>query len=286
MTRHKSWMDRERDSVEWQTGMNDFLNLAFDGAHPDSTVPCPCRRCLNIVQKKKRDVHSDLLLNGMDPTYTHWIYHGEQSDEGSMSEDSDNEDDVDDGSGVCDMLNTLIRGTNMQSNENIGEGVGDIHVDDSSGDERNQEPNATAKVFFELLKEAKKELYPGCKDFMKLSFIVKLYQIKCVSGMTNRACDLLLQMFTQVLPKGHYIPTNLGKVRKVIRDLGLDYKKIHACAVILIHEIQSIQVWLLKLVCCNFETCVIYLVEMVCYILLKSCVICPYIYLDVVLLIC
>ena len=115
---------------------------------------------------------------------------------------------------------------------------------------------------------------------------MKLYQIKCVSGMTNRACDLLLQMFTQVLPKGHYIPTNLGKVRKVIRDLGLDYKKIHACAVILIHEIQSIQVWLLKLVCCNFETCVIYLVEMVCYILLKSCVICPYIYLDVVLLIC
>ena len=49
---------------------------------------------------------------------------------------------------------------------------------------------------------------------------------------------------------------------------------------------QSIQVWLLKLVCCHFETFVIYLAEMVCYILLKSCVICPYIYLDVVLLIC
>ena len=58
---------------------------------------------------------------------------------------------------------------------------------------------------------------------------MKLYQIKCVSGMTNRACDLVLQMFTQVLPKGHCIRTNPGKVRKVIRDLGLDYKKIHAC---------------------------------------------------------
>ncbi|XP_073358965.1 uncharacterized protein [Aegilops tauschii subsp. strangulata] len=146
-----------------------------------------------------------------------------------MSEDSDNEDAVDDGAGVCDMLNTLIRGTNMQNNANIGEGAGDIHVDASSGDERNQEPNTTAKVFFELLKEAKKELYPGCKDFTKLSFIVKLYQIKCVSGMTNRACDLVLQMFTHVLPKGHCIPTNLAKVRKVIRDLGLYYKKIHAC---------------------------------------------------------
>jgi hypothetical protein len=47
--------------------------------------------------------------------------------------------------------------------------------------------------------------------------------------MTNRACDLILQMFTQMLPKGHCIPTNLAKVRKVIRDLGLDYRKIHAC---------------------------------------------------------
>jgi hypothetical protein len=36
-------------------------------------------------------------------------------------------------------------------------------------------------------------------------------------------------MFTKVLPKGHCIPTNLAQVRKVIRELGLDYKKIHVC---------------------------------------------------------
>jgi hypothetical protein len=134
MTQDKSWMDRERDSAEWQTGMKDFLNSAFDGAHPNSTVPCSCRKYLNIVQKKKRDVHSDLLYHGI----------------------------VDDGAAICDMLNTLIRGTDMRSNADHDEGAGDIHVDDSSGDGRNQEPNATAKVFFELLKEAKKELYPGC----------------------------------------------------------------------------------------------------------------------------
>ena len=56
MTRDKSWMDRERDFVEWQTGMKDFLNFSFDGARPDSTAQCPCRRCFYIVQKKKRDV--------------------------------------------------------------------------------------------------------------------------------------------------------------------------------------------------------------------------------------
>ena len=39
MTGDKSWMDKERDSVEWQIGMKNFLNFAFHGAHPNSTVP-------------------------------------------------------------------------------------------------------------------------------------------------------------------------------------------------------------------------------------------------------
>ena len=64
-----------------------------------------------MLTEKKRDVHRHLLHHGMDPSYTHWIYHGEQPDEDIMSEDSDDEDAVDDGDGVCDMLNTLIRGT-------------------------------------------------------------------------------------------------------------------------------------------------------------------------------
>jgi hypothetical protein len=154
----------------------------------------------------------------MDPTYTNWIYHGEQPDEDNMDEDSDDEDTADDGVGICDMLQTLIRGTKVGSN-----------AGDTSGDGMKQEPNASAKAFFELLEEGKTSLYPGCEDVTKLSFIVKLYQIKCMSGMTNRACDLMLQMFTKVLPKGHCIPTNLAQVRKVIRELGLDYKKIHVC---------------------------------------------------------
>ena len=95
-------------------------------------------------------------------------HHGEQEqpDEGIMSEDSDNEDAVDDGDGVCDMLNTLIRGTEVGSNADHDEGAGDIHVDDSSGDGKNQEPNATAKVFFELLKEAKKK---SCTQVARMS---------------------------------------------------------------------------------------------------------------------
>jgi hypothetical protein len=61
--------------------MKEFLDFAFDGAYEDTSVPCPCRKCVNICPKKRRDVHLDLLHHGMDPTYTRWIYHGEESDE-------------------------------------------------------------------------------------------------------------------------------------------------------------------------------------------------------------
>jgi hypothetical protein len=201
-------MEKDRDSVEWQSGMKSFLEFSFDGLHPNSSVPCPCTKCLNNAQRKRRDVHMHLLQNGMDLTYTTWIYHGEQPDEDNMAEDSDDEDAADDGDGICDMLQTLIRGTKVGSNADHDECAGD-----TSGDGMKQEPNASAKAFYELLEEGKTALYPGCEDVTKLSFIVKLYQIKCVPGMTNRACDLMLQMFTEVLPKGHCIPTNLAQGR-------------------------------------------------------------------------
>jgi len=49
-------------------------------------------------------------------------------------------------------------------------------------------------------------------------------------GISNSAMEAILNLFSLVLPKGHCIPDTLDeKVRKVIRDLGLDYIKINAC---------------------------------------------------------
>jgi hypothetical protein len=80
-----------------------------------------------------------------------------------------------------------------------------------------------------LLKEAEKELYPGCKEATKISFIVRLFQIKCMFGLSNHALEAILHLFSLVLPEGHCIPDTLDKVRKVASDLGLNYQKIDAC---------------------------------------------------------
>jgi hypothetical protein len=84
-------------------------------------------------------------------------------------------------------------------------------------------------MFFKLLKEVEKELHTGCNEATKVSFIVRLFQIKCMFGLSNSALEVILILFSLVLPKGHCILDTLDKVRKVVRDLGLDYEKIHAC---------------------------------------------------------
>jgi hypothetical protein len=47
--------------------------------------------------------------------------------------------------------------------------------------------------------------------------------------LSNTVLEAILKLFGKVLPEGHCIPNSLDKVQRVVRDLGLDYVKIHAC---------------------------------------------------------
>jgi hypothetical protein len=101
-----------------------------------------------------------------------------------------------------------------------------------TGSREEDEQTVTAKklsLLSRLLDEVNNELYPGCKEVTKISFIVMLFQIKCMDGISNSSLERILWLFFLVLPDGHCLPTSLEKVERVIRDLGLHYKKIHAC---------------------------------------------------------
>ncbi len=115
------------------------------------------------------------------------------------------EAEVDDGGSIDNRLSSLIRDSNIEV------------------------PNESAKNFFKLMEEDRKELYPGCKEATMVSFIVRLFQIKCMYGISNNAMEQILHLFCLLLPEGHCVPNTLDKVRKVVQDLGLDYQKIHAC---------------------------------------------------------
>ncbi|KAG6502953.1 hypothetical protein ZIOFF_035242 [Zingiber officinale] len=53
-------------------------------------------------------------------------------------------------------------------------------------------PNEYAKKFYNLLEDVKQELYPGCKNFTKLSFTIRLYLLKCLYGWSNASFNALL----------------------------------------------------------------------------------------------
>ncbi|KAG6487522.1 hypothetical protein ZIOFF_056110 [Zingiber officinale] len=88
-------------------------------------------------------------------------------------------------------------------------------------------PNEDAKMFYNLLEDAKAELYPGCKNFTKLSFTIRLYLLKYLYGWSNASFNALLVLLRESMPQLN-IPDSLNKTRGMIRDLGLDYKKIDA----------------------------------------------------------
>ncbi|KAH0715008.1 hypothetical protein KY284_007913 [Solanum tuberosum] len=85
-----------------------------------------------------------------------------------------------------------------------------------------------AKIFFKLVEEGKQELYPGCKNFSKLNFTIRLYLFKCIHRLSNVAFSGLLDSIKEAFPFAQ-IPESFYKAKKVIKDLGLHYEKIHAC---------------------------------------------------------
>ncbi|XP_020080540.1 uncharacterized protein LOC109704191 isoform X2 [Ananas comosus] len=65
--------------------------------------------------------------------------------------------------------------------------------------------------------------------FSKLSFIVRLLQIKCQGGWSNKSFDMLLELLKQMLPEGETLPESFYETNKIMKDLGLGYEKIDAC---------------------------------------------------------
>jgi hypothetical protein len=198
-----------RTSDEWQNRLNGFLDTIFEGTYQGETAPCPCPKCLNMSFRTCFKVQRHLVTRGFHESFIQGGDLGDDEDEDSV----EGLGATGDGDGMKELISSLIQGAIRGEIISTGE-----------------EPNERAKKFFRLLKEAEKELYPECKEATKISFIVRLFQIKCMHVMSNSALGAILHLFSMLLLEGHCIPNTLDKVQKVVRDLGLDYQKIHACA--------------------------------------------------------
>jgi len=71
-------------------------------------------------------------------------------------------------------------------------------------------------------------LYPGCKNYSRLSFIIELYLIKSRGKISDVTFGMTVHLLKNAFP-GINISDSFYKTKKLIRALGYDNRKIDAC---------------------------------------------------------
>jgi len=61
-------------------------------------------------------------------------------------------------------------------------------------------------MFYKLLEDVEQELYLGCRNFSKLSFIIQLLNIKCLFGLSAKVIDSILTLLIKTFPLGNKVP--------------------------------------------------------------------------------
>lgn len=227
----KIWISNNTLSKEkYIRGVLNFHDFAFEKSSKDGKILCPCTKCFNFKWRSRVDVYDHIINHGFLKGYTNWIFHGEQIGSSNSLSTSQVEAKFD-----YDM-DTLIHDAFAMHSINESD---DMHINMEDGDpeafinEHNVrqplEGNNPDNRLYQLLKEAEQNLYPGCKKFTKLSFIVHLYHLKCLNGWTDKSFSMLLELLNDALPEENTLPRSFYDTKKIISGLGLAYEKIHVC---------------------------------------------------------
>ncbi|XP_058768899.1 uncharacterized protein LOC131642695 [Vicia villosa] len=204
----KDWVELPPHSQGYKDGVNYFLDIAFTkGKVEEEEILCPCAVCCNDSWEVRDVVYDHLCSKGFVKGYTEWIYHGE--DESLMDLDGDSNDETSSHDDIDGLL--------FETFKDAAEGGG-VH----------EGLNEDAKKFYKLVDDANQELYPGCEKFSSLSFTIRIYLLKCLHGWSNASFTALLELLKEAMPDLN-IPVSFNKTKSMIKDLGLDYKKIDAC---------------------------------------------------------
>ncbi|CAN6339078.1 unnamed protein product [Urochloa humidicola] len=84
--------------------------------------------------------------------------------------------------------------------------------------------------FEKMLEDHKRPLYPGCKpEQKKLGTALEMLKWKATSGVTDKRFGELLKIVKNMLPEDNELPSTTYEAKKMVRPLGLDVQKIHAC---------------------------------------------------------
>jgi hypothetical protein len=218
----RSWMrESNRCSERFQAGVEEFMRFAVKSVDAHDMTKCPCRDCANRYYCHISEVKGHLYMNGFTPAYTRWIFHREEdffisTSTNMHTQASERMEEVD---AVNELFDDVCMGTFVD--DNIGE----------SSTSRGPTPDDHEQTssFYRFWEDGLRELYPGCKKFTQIAFVLKMLHIKSFCNMSNKAFDMMIDLIKTALPDGETLPCSYREAIQFRRHLGFGYDKIHAC---------------------------------------------------------
>ncbi|KAH9698429.1 hypothetical protein KPL71_024008 [Citrus sinensis] len=200
----RTWITCDRLSVEYRSGVADFLDFAILNNENRMSIRCPCTFCCNMEFHTPQQVKDHLFEKGFLPRYIVWTWHGETDSKSTFTKCEDHSHSqrfrCHDYSNIIDMVEDAYE-----------------HCD--------RDPSS----FKDILEDAEKPLYPGAKH-SKSSSLMRLYNVKGNYGWSNKGFSALLEVLADILPNNNTLPKSMYEVKKTMKVLGLEYEKIHACS--------------------------------------------------------
>ena len=81
----RSWIKADRDSLQYEIGVENFLIFAEENAKNPKKIPCPCAHCSNFKKFYVNIIRGHLYESGFSLGYSDWIWHGENHDNSTRS---------------------------------------------------------------------------------------------------------------------------------------------------------------------------------------------------------
>ncbi|VVA40571.1 PREDICTED: transposon [Prunus dulcis] len=216
----KSWIDlTDRSSNQYLNGLESFLDFAFDNSLGDTRIYCPCKKCYNRYFVTREVARAHIIVDGFWSKYKNWT-HGQRHQSLYVDKYMGNSSAsvVDDD--IIGMVHEAFEHPNLDSS---------MRNDGSTENEYGEGPNDETTNYFKLLQDAECPLYPGCKNFTKLSFIVRLLHTKVLCGWTDKSVTILLTLLKEAFPNEVQLPDSYNEARKIMDDLAFTYNTWDAC---------------------------------------------------------
>ena len=198
-----NWVLKARVSDEYYAGVVEWVRLKFEqeaNNKEGGRILCPCAKC-RCLWTRSDEVLDHLVIYGFRKDHEIWSQINPASREKTDRTEGEGEE-------MHEMLHDVL-----------------LHGDDPEEQELVKEDER----FRRLMADATRELYPGCSA-SKLSFAVRIFNMKCVNHWSDKSFDDLMILLKDIMPKDSFLPSTFRETKSMVAGLGFAYDRIDCCS--------------------------------------------------------